>query len=365
MTVVTACRTCGIEPLENARFCHSCGAPITAQTPAEYKHGILDEAIGGAGGVVNVVGPPGIGKTRLTQEAAATATGRGLDVVTTYCESHASDVPFNAVTRLLRAGFGIKGLDHTTARARVLAQIPDADPEDILLLDDLLGIADADNEEPIIEADARRRRLTGLINAALLARTTPALYVIEDVHWIDEVSESMIAGFLTVIPQSVSTVLITCRPEYQGVLSRIPGAQTLALRPLNHSHVSALARELLGTDPSVAMLTDQIAERAAGNPFFVEEIVRDLAGRGVLEGTSGDYKLCGDAEQVSVPATLQTTIAARIDRLSPAAKQTLTAAAVIGSRFDQELLLELGVEPALDELLDCRAHRSGSVHPRC
>ena len=259
--------------------------------------GILDEAISGVGGVVNIVGPPGIGKSRLTQEAAAPAADRGVDVITTYCESHASDIPFHAVARLLRAGFGVKGLDNATARARVRAQIPDADLEDIILLDDMLGVADPDTADPVIEPDARQRRLTELINTAVLARTTPALYVIEDVHWIDEVSESMIAGFLAVIPQSVSTVLITYRPEYGGVLSRIAGAQTLALRPLNHAHISALARELLGTDPSVATLTEQIAERAVGNPFFTEEIVRDLVERRVLGGTPGQYRLCGDVER--------------------------------------------------------------------
>jgi predicted ATPase len=78
--------------------------------------------------------------------------------------------------------------------------VPDADPEDILLLDDLLGIADVETAGPVVEPDARRRRLTGLINTAILERSTPALFVIEDVHWIDEVSESMIAGFLSVIP---------------------------------------------------------------------------------------------------------------------------------------------------------------------
>ena len=79
------------------------------------------------------------------------------------------------------------------------AQAPDADPEDLLLLDDLLGITDPDSELPKIDPDARRRRLTALVNAASLARKSPAVYVIEDAHWIDEVSESMLTEFLTVI----------------------------------------------------------------------------------------------------------------------------------------------------------------------
>ena len=72
----------------------------------------------------------------------------------------------------------------------------------MLLLDDLLGIADPDVALPQIDPDARRRRLTALINTASLARTEPALHIIEDVHWIDVVSESMLADFLAVIPQN-------------------------------------------------------------------------------------------------------------------------------------------------------------------
>src|SRR5258705_7889235 len=94
-----------------------------------------------------------------------------------------------------------------------------------------------------------------------------------------------------------------------------------------------------------------IAERPAGTPFFAEEMVRDLAERGVLRGNRSAYELTADAGEVSVPATLQATIAARIDRLDPAAKRTLNAAAVIGSRFSRDLLETLGTNPALQDLL--------------
>ncbi len=160
---------------------------------------ILDEAIGGAGCVVGVLGPPGIGKSRIVRETAALADDRGVQVFTTYCESHTSDIPFHAVTGLLRAALGVNGLDAEAARAQLRIRFADADPQDVRLLDDLLGIADPDAEVPDIEGDARRRRLTALVNAASLARTDPALYVIEDAHWIDEVSESMLADFLAVI----------------------------------------------------------------------------------------------------------------------------------------------------------------------
>ncbi len=104
--------------------------------------------------------------------------------------------------------------------------------------------------------------------------------------------------------------------------------------------------------PSVGQIGEIIAGRAAGNPFFAEEITRELAERGVLVGERGGYACRTDVAEVSVPPTLQATIAARIDRLDPAAKHTLAAAAVVGSRFNPDLLASLEVDPAVDELID-------------
>jgi hypothetical protein len=174
---------------------------------------------------------------------------------------------------------------------------------------------------------------------------------IEDAHWIDEVSESMLADFLTVIPQTPSLVLITYRPEYTGALSRVPGAQSIALAPLSDPETATLVSQLLGPDPSVSELGQKIAEKAAGNPFFAEEMVRELAERGVLRGQRGIYISAAEVGEVNVPSTLHATIAARLDRLDPKAKRTLSAAAVIGSRFGLALLKTLGIEPILEDLV--------------
>ena len=146
-------------------------------------------------------------------------------------------------------------------------------------------------------------------------------------------------------------VLMTSRPEYEGALTRVHGAQTLALAPLDDSDTAALLGELVGSDPSVSELAAIIAERAAGNPFFTEEMVRELAQRGVLTGDRGGYLCHADVADVAVPATVQAAIEARIDRMDTPAKQTLNAASVIGARFDAELLAALGIDAVFDELL--------------
>jgi class 3 adenylate cyclase len=312
---------------------------------------MLDRSIEGRGSVVGVVGPPGIGKTRLAREAVQLAKSRGVEVFSTFCESHATDVPFRVLARLLRAIGQLSGLDDQAARARVRTQFPKTDPQDVVLLDDLLGIADPNVGLPRIDPDARRRRLTALINTAQLARTQPAIFVVEDAQWIDEASESMLADLMAVVPQTHSLVLITYRPEYHGALHHVAGAQTIALGALSGAETSSLVAELLGQDPTVDEVGAIIAGHAAGNPFFAEEITRELAERGVLVGQRGSYACHTDIGEARVPATLQATLAARIDRLGPKAKHTLAAAAVVGSRFNCELLAGLGIDPRVDELI--------------
>ena len=312
--------------------------------------GLLERSIDGDGAVVSLVAPAGIGKSRMVREIAAMAADRGVEVFWAFCESHTSDIPFHVVGQLLRAVAGLPNLDDASARARLRERVQGAEEEDLVLFDDLIGIRDPGTTLPQIDPDARRRRLSALVKAGAIARETPAMYIVEDAHWIDEVSDSMLADFMTVVPQTHSMVLITYRPEFEGAVARVPGAQTLTLAPLSNSESTALASELLGADPSVGALAETIVARAGGNPFFVEEIVRDLAERHVISGQRGAYVSRADIADVTVPATLQATISARIDRLDPRAKGTLCAAAVAGMTFDADLLASMGVDAVLEEL---------------
>jgi adenylate cyclase len=124
---------------------------------------LLDDSISGEGRVVGVIGPPGIGKSRTVSEVTRMAAARGIPMYLTFSESHVRDVPYRVAARLLRSIFGIRDKAPADARVALRARITDANPEDLLLLDDLLGIADPQVALPTITPDARQRRLSALL----------------------------------------------------------------------------------------------------------------------------------------------------------------------------------------------------------
>jgi adenylate cyclase len=249
---------------------------VGRQLEMQALSGLLDESLAGTGSVVGIVGAPGIGKTRLVHKVAAIANKLGVEVHSTFCESHGVQVPFHVLARMIRAVMRLNDLDDVAARAVIEARFARANAEDLLLLEDLTGICDSVAALPAIEPDARRRRLAQMIKTGLLARRAPALYVIKDVHWIDKISEAMFAELFSVIPRTHSMVLLTYRPEYRGPLARMPGSQTIALAPLSDTQAATLTAEMMGSHPSVQKLAGQVTDHAGGIPLFAQEIVRDL-----------------------------------------------------------------------------------------
>ena len=165
---------------------------------------MVQRTIGGRGGVVRCGGTSlasaRAGRPAKPRRPRRVEASRRFGPSANHTPATSRSMP---VRRLLRANSGVADLEgESCPRENAGVSPPMPTTQDLLLLDDLLGIADADVPLPQIDPDARRRRLTALINATTLARTRPALYIIEDAHWIDAASESMLADFLTVIPRT-------------------------------------------------------------------------------------------------------------------------------------------------------------------
>jgi adenylate cyclase len=305
------------------------------------------------GRLVGIVGAPGLGKSRLVAEFMA-AVSPEWDLVLARCESHTTTHAFRALSRLLRAMFKVEGLGAAEARDRTCVQcrgLMSPTSADAHILFEAMRIADTDGPAVQDTVDGRRHRLVEIMTRFVLARAVPTVFVLEDAHWIDAPSDDVLAGFAARLGATTSVFVTTYRPEFHGALDQNT-ADVIALRPLDDSTAMRLVGQLIGDDPALTSLIERIAVAAVGNPFFAEEIVRDLAGRGLLSGSRGAYRLMADVDEIAVPPTVQAVLAARIDRLPAQAKSVLNTAAVIGSQFDVDTLSALLAEPLTPRLAE-------------
>jgi predicted ATPase/class 3 adenylate cyclase len=324
----------------------------------------LERAKAGEGAAVGIVAEPGIGKSRLCHEFAERARAEGIEVFECQAQSHGREIPFMPVLQMLRSYFGIADGDpERIVREKIAGRALLLDPDladDLPLLFDFLGVPDPDHPLPQLSAEARHRALRGVVCKLIRAprRRNPIVTIVEDLHWIDEASEVLLGELVGSVEGTLTLAIVNFRPEYEPAWTGPPDYHPLSLEPLGQASTEELLRDLAGGDPSLDGLGDLIHERTTGNPFFIEEIVRELAESGYLEGERGAYRLVRPVEDAGVPATVQTVLAARIDRLGPEAKRLLQAASVAGKEIgERSLALVAGFddgaegEAALRELI--------------
>ena len=164
----------------------------------------------------------------------------------------------------------------------------------------------------------------------------PLLVVFEDLHWIDGETQALLDSLVESLGSARLLLLVNYRPEYEHRWGSKTAYSQLRLDSLPAESAQELLAALLGPDPGLAPLTQMLVKR--GNPFFLEETVRTLVETGALMGERGAYRLTRPVEALQVPATVQTILAARIDRLPPEEKQLLQTASVIGKDVPYALL---------------------------
>ncbi|HJQ83117.1 MAG TPA: AAA family ATPase, partial [Candidatus Binatia bacterium] len=289
----------------------------------------LAQALDGAGQVASVVGLAGVGKSRLCHEFLERCRARGIPVYEGHCLAHGRTLPYLPVLEMVRHYFGVAEHDRDEEARRKIAGtvlLLDESLRDALpLLFDFLGVADPGHPGRRLDAEAGERALTATIRriAETRSRERPAVFLVDDVHWIDAGSEQFVASMAEWIGATRTLLVANFRPEYDDARLRQAPYRRIALEPLGTDAAATLLRELLGNDGSVADLVPRILERTAGNPFFIEEIVQALAESGGLEGTKGAYRLVRPTAELVLPPTVQSVLTARIDRLPEREKEVL------------------------------------------
>ncbi len=301
----------------------------------------LASAREGSGQVVGIVGEAGIGKSRLCYEFGERCRRSGIEVSAGQCTARGARQPLLLVRELVRSVFGVTDWDTERAvRDKVAGRTILLDPsveDELPLILELLGIP---GDGPSAGSERDGKLLFPTLRRLLLGGpgTGPRVIVAEELRWIDPPSEAFLKSLAEALSPTPTLLVASFRPEYRARWLRAFNYTALPLRPLDEPSLAALLRDRLGTDPSLVRLAERIPDRAGGNPFFVEELIRDMVESGGLEGERGAFRAAAPIDEAALPATVQTVLAARIDRLSQRDRTVLQAAAVIGHRFTEPLL---------------------------
>jgi DNA-binding CsgD family transcriptional regulator len=283
--------------------------------------GALTDGATGRGRIVFVVGPMGIGKTRLVEEALAVARHRSFVVLLGRTPPVGSGLAYAPV--LSAFGTVLRSLE-LNARDELVGDLPHLGrlwPE--------LGLPPP---APVQDPDLERALLFEAVARLLVRLSTesPVLLFVDDLHWADASSLALLGYLVPTLVAAPIVLVATYRPE--GVLeskplrqfltnaSRSGIASELALRGLDPGEVAELATNILGDAPPPSLL--ELSSRAAGTPLFVEALIRGLLDAGALIRSEGEWRLVGDRPP-KLPRSLNDLVADRLDLLGPAARLTV------------------------------------------
>jgi len=283
----------------------------------------------GAGRVVHVIGEPGLGKSRLVVELRARLAEEAPRSIGLSCSPLGMDIAFHPfIDQLARAA----GFDHADTAATRLDKLRAAlggspEPEAVALLAEMLSIETEGHLPPLALSPGQRRERTAaaLINQIVApVEQGPVLLVVEDAHWLDPSSRDVLDSLLERVRDLPVLTIVTSRPEFAANWPATVSVETQVLHRLDQDE-TALLITAAGGDGLAAKLHRWIIASADGVPLHIEELTRTL-----VEGA-------GDASSPVLPASLQSSLMARLDRL-PAAKEVAHIAAVIGRSFDDDLI---------------------------
>ena len=298
--------------------------------------GALARAEAGRGQVVALVGEAGAGKSRLLWEFIHSEETRGWLVLESRSVSYGKATTYLPVIDLLKGYFQLgdraeAGQVRDTVTARLMGLDPSLDTAVSPLLA-LLHVPVDDPQWTTLDPSQRRRRTLDAVKDVLFRESAerPLLLVFEDLHWIDSETQALLDEIVASLGDRRIMLCVNYRPEYEHRWGGNEFYTEIRVDPLGAVKAEALLRVLVGGSDELAELRRHLISRAQGNPFFLEESVRTLVESGTLVGVPGAYGLDKPLTSIQIPGTVQSIIAARIDRLPSELKRLLQEASVVG-----------------------------------
>ena len=301
------------------------------------------QAKAGEGRVVLISAEPGIGKSRLAEALEERIAAEPHTRLRYFCSPHHQDSALHPVIGQLERTAGFNRDDSAaTKQQKLAALLAESPPDELSLVAELLSLPAMETRSELELTPQRRKEQTFealLGGLERLSRRTPVLMLFEDLHWMDPTSRELLDRTIARVERLPVLLVATFRPEYQPPWTGQPHVTMLALNRLGRRDGALLVAQLVGNAGLPADLIDEIVERTDGVPLFLEEVTKvvietaagsDAAARGTLAAIPG--------ARLAVPATLQASLMARLDRLGPVPKEIAQIGAAIGREFPYELL---------------------------
>ena len=307
--------------------------------------------------VVDLTAEPGMGKSRLLHEFRQRIGDQRAVVLTGNCSPDGQQTPFLPFIEVVRGSFRIGVGEAESEIAQKLEMgltaLGICSARNLGLLLHLLGLRVPEGAltglDGVLIGLRTRELLLELLEAR--CRLSPVVMVIEDLHWIDSVSEEVLGKIVGANVKMRLLILTTRRPEYLPPWHNPAGVTDLPLEPLPIGDIRQLVRARLGVEALPEALAREITEKAEGNPLFAEEIVSYLIERNIVRIGATELEFDVSSVAAALPSSVQSLLTARVDRLTGKDRALLQAASVIGRQFDPQLLGTTVAEQHVDDRL--------------
>jgi class 3 adenylate cyclase/predicted ATPase len=353
----------------SSRFEAQHGSGLTQFVGRSQELALLEERLrqarGGEGQAVLLSGEAGIGKSRILREFLERRGASGGGLVQLQCASHETNTAFHPFIAELSAACGLRGEDSPELRRAKLKQglaaFLKAAPAALAYFAALLSLPGEEEDLASVSPQRRKQMTQGFLLQRLksLAGAGELVVVAEDLHWADPSSLETLEALTGSLADLPILLVATARPEFTPAWGGGRSVTSLSLSRLGRGAGSEVANAAAGGKELPEALMKRIIEQTDGIPLFIEELTKSILETGLLREEEGRFSLDGPLPDMAIPATLQDSLMARLDRLAPV-KVVVQAAACIGREFDAGLLSDaLGLkqgdlEKALEQLVEAQ-----------
>jgi len=304
----------------------------------------FERAKTGRGQAFSIMSEAGVGKSRLFYEFIKSIANEDVTILEGKCLSYSRGVPYHPVIDILKSNFDIQeGDEDFKIREKVSRGLKVIQADEALTLPylmELLSVKDSGIDEISIAPEEKKLRFMEALRRITLkgSEIRPVIMAIEDLHWIDKISEEVFKYLFESIAGARVLLIFTYRPEFVYTWGTKSFHSQVNLNRLSIQESLAMVTHLVGVEDIEEDLEDLILEKTEGVPFFIEEFIKSLRDLKAIERKDNKYHLAENIQDLTIPSTIQDVIMARVDNLPEGAKEVIQTGSVIEREFIYELI---------------------------